>query len=228
MDERHRARPRGPPHPHQRGGLRPLPLGHEGRAGRGVEGPDGTGPGLQRRQGRLPRRSREGALREQARVVRAGLRPHARRRARVRLEPEVREHRPSLEGRLHHPLRVPREDQGGLRRLAGAAEPPSRSLFPREGRGGRGRLAEGDLGGRPRGRLGAGVHDGPQLLRRLPLRAPPGEPPPGPARLFRRAPVRARRPPPRRVLPHELDGARGIDGVVDVRRLTPAGRRTGP
>ncbi len=169
VDERDGARPRRPAHPHQRGRLRALPLGAQGRAGRRVEGPERAVGGLHRRQGCLPRRPREGALRQQARLVRAGLRAHARRRARVRLEPEVRQHRPPLARRLHHPLRVPREDQGGVRRLAGPPEPPRRPVLPREGRRGAGRLAEGHLGRNPRRRLGPGVHDCAELLRRLPL-----------------------------------------------------------
>jgi hypothetical protein len=46
------------------------------------------------------------------------------------------------------------------------------------------------------------------LLRRVPLRAPAGQPAPGPARLLRRAHLRAPRPTAREVLSYELDGPR--------------------
>ena len=64
-----------------------------------------------------------------------------------------------------------------------------------------GRGAGGEAACRP------GVHVGPGVLRRLPRRGAAGEPAAGPARLLRRAHLRARRPASREVLPHRLAGA---------------------
>ena len=89
-----------------------------------------------------------------------------------------------------------------------ALQPPPRSVHRRRDRRRRAGLAANGLGGGrardPRPRL----LERARVLRRLPERAAAGEPDPGPARLLRRPHVRASRPPPRRVLPHELDGRR--------------------
>ena len=66
------------------------------------------------------------------------------------------------------------------------------------------------------GRAGAGVLDGARLLRRVPGRPAAGQPAPGPARLLRRAHVRAHRQAARPVLPHELDGPRRHDVGLDL------------
>ena len=57
------------------------------------------------------------------------------------------------------------------------------------------------------------------LLRRLPHRAPAGEPAAGPARLLRRPHLRARRQAARRVLPHQLDRPRRDDVGLHLQRL---------
>ena len=107
---------------------------------------------------------------------------------------ELRRDRAHVARRLHHPLGVPRQDQGGLRPGPGArrtccstrtsatswaAEPGWRGRSPR-----------------PSARHpGARVLARARVLRRLPQRAAPRQPDPGPARLLRRPHVRAGRPP---------------------------------
>ena len=54
---------------------------------------------------------------------------------------------------------------------------------------------------------GPGLLHGPELLRRVPYGAAPGQSPAGPARLLRRTHVRAPGQAEGPVLPHELDGA---------------------
>ena len=76
VGEHGRPRPRRAADARQRGRLRPVPLGGEGSAGRGGEGPpgDGAAPGGGRAGG-FPRRPREGALRGESRLLRPGVRP---------------------------------------------------------------------------------------------------------------------------------------------------------
>ena len=75
---------------------------------------------------RHPRR----ALRLEDRQLRAGLHAHARGGRRIQLEPQLRRHRADVARRLHHPQRVPRQDQGSLRQESEADEPAARPLFP--------------------------------------------------------------------------------------------------
>jgi 6-phosphogluconate dehydrogenase len=77
-----------------------------------------------------------------------------------------------------------------------------------------GRLAQG-RDSRDRIRCSdAGVLHRAFILRRLPYRTSAGERSAGPARLFWRAHLRARRPAPRQVLPHQLDRT-GRQGFFD-------------
>ncbi len=56
-----------------------------------------------------------GALRLEDRLLRAGLHADARGRQGARLEPQLRRRRTHVARRLHHPLGLPRQDQGSLR-----------------------------------------------------------------------------------------------------------------
>ena len=89
---------------------------------------------VRRRPQGLRRGHPEGPLRVQDRLLRAGLHADARGGQGARLEPELRRHRPHVARRLHHPLGLPREDQGGLRREPRPHQPPPRPLLPRQGR----------------------------------------------------------------------------------------------
>ena len=105
-----------PADPDRRGGAGPLSVGAQGGAGGGLArcsaGPetsfDGDADGIHRRPP-------TGALRLEDRLLRPGLHADARRGGGVRLEPQLRRHRPHVARRLHHPLGLPRQDQGGLR-----------------------------------------------------------------------------------------------------------------
>ena len=120
---------------------------------------------------------------------------------------QLRRHRHGVARRLHHPQRVPGQDQGGLRRPI----PNLSNLLLDEYFNGviercqaswRRVVAQGRGGRRARAR----VHDGARVLRRLPQRAAAGQPAAGAARLLRRPHLRARGPAARQVLPHQLDG----------------------
>ena len=87
-----------------------------------------------------------------------------------------------------------------------------------------GRLAPGRLDGDPERGAGAGVRHRAHLLRRLPCRAPAGQPAAGPARLLRRPHLRAHGPAAREVLPHQLDRPRRHDVGVDLHGVTSRDR----
>ena len=57
----------------------------------------------------------QGALRLEDHQLHPGLHADAGRRPAVQVEPELRRHRPDVARRLHHPQRLPRQDQGGVR-----------------------------------------------------------------------------------------------------------------
>ena len=128
----------------QRGRLRALPLRDEGRARRGAQGAA---------RAREPTfdGDREEFIDDLARALyaskivslRAGLRADARRGRRVRLGAQLRRHRAAVARRLHHPLGVPRQDQGGLRPRPRALEPAARPVLPRATSRRRRRLAPG-------------------------------------------------------------------------------------
>ena len=88
----------------------------------------------------------------------------------------------------------------------GPGEPADGAVLPRRRRRRPGRLAQGDRARRRAGRRGARVLVLAGLLRRLPPRARPGEPDPGPARLLRRPHLPARGQG--RLLPHALVAGR--------------------
>ena len=137
------------------------------------------------------------------------------------LEPELRRHRADVARRLHHPLGLPRQDQGGLRQEPGPGQPAARPVLQR--RRSRGARPPGGawsstavVNWASRCRRSA-TRAG--LLRRLPHRAPAGQPAAGPARLLRRPHLRARRQAARPVLPHQLDRPRRDDLGLDLHRL---------
>ena len=57
----------------------------------------------------------ERPVRLENRQLRPGLHAHARGGQGIRMEPQLRRHRPDVARRLHHPLAFPGQDQGGLR-----------------------------------------------------------------------------------------------------------------
>jgi 6-phosphogluconate dehydrogenase len=97
----------------RRGGLRPLPVGPQGRARRA----HAAGPRAKTFAATATPSSTTcaGALRLQDRQLRPGLHADAGGGQGIRLEPQLRRHRPDVARRLHHPQRLPRQDQGGLR-----------------------------------------------------------------------------------------------------------------
>ena len=112
------ARPRRAADADRRGGVRPLPVGPEGRAGRGQQGAA--------RARRRRRRRRQGAVHRRRRAWRSTPRKIISLRPGLRADDamaageygwklEQRRHRPDVARRLHHPQRLPRQDQGGLR-----------------------------------------------------------------------------------------------------------------
>ncbi|MCK7479277.1 MAG: hypothetical protein M0C28_19375 [Candidatus Moduliflexus flocculans] len=201
------AGPGHPAHPDRRGGLRPLPLGDEGRA-RG--GRQGARRARRRKfagdQQAVRRGHPRGALRLQDRLLRPGLHAHARGGQGVRLEPQLRRHRPDVARRLHHPLA---SSWARSRRPSTRTRTSTNLLLDPffkkaiEGCAGAWRsvVATAVENGHP----GAGLQHGAGLLRRLPQRAAAGQPAAGPARLLRRPHLRARGQAARRVLPHQLD-----------------------
>ena len=121
--------------------------------------------------------------------------------------------------RLHHPLGLPGQDQGGVRRRPEPDQPAGDALLPGSGDRRAGRMA-------PRGRQSdrAGHPDAHHveragLLRRLSPRLAARQPAASPARLLRRAHLRAHRQAARPDVPHELDGrgwgcdGEGVSGV---------------
>src|SRR6185503_8449408 len=167
------------------------------------------------RRGRAP-----GALRVQDRLLRAGLHADARGGRRARLAPQLWRRRAHVARRLHHPLGVPGRHQESLRQGPRPHEPAARPVLPRQGDPEPGRLAPRRGGGGDERRAGAGVHDRARVLRRLPRGPAAGQPAAGAARLLRRAHLRKARQAARRVLPHQLDGARGHHLRLDLLGLS--------
>ena len=77
------------------------------------------------------RRPAPGAVRLEDRLLRAGIPTHARGGEDLRLEPQLRRHRPDVARRLHHPLGLPGQDQGGLRQQSEADQPAARPVLRR-------------------------------------------------------------------------------------------------
>ena len=100
----------GPGHSHhadRRGGLFPLPVGHQRRTrGRREECSKAPTRHLQAIKPAVHRGHPQGALRLEDRLLRPGLHADARRRQGIQVEPELRRHRPDVARRLHHPQRV--------------------------------------------------------------------------------------------------------------------------
>ena len=137
---------------------------------------EGPGRPVRTRQENLHRRRRARPLRQQDHLLRPGIRPHGCDGARVEVGDQQGGRGPDVARRLHHPQRVPGQDQGSVRPRPQAGEPVARSLFPRRDRPLPDRL---EARGRRRGR----VRDprprddlGPGLLRRLPQRTAPRQP----------------------------------------------------
>ena len=177
------------------------------------------GPHARRTGGRagVGRRHRTGALRQQDRLLRPGLRAHGRAGTRIEVGDQPRRRRPDVARRMHHPQRVPGQDQGGVRPRT-RSWPTSCSTRTSATSS----SAASSAGAGPRWRpLGGGI-PAPAMTAALAYfdgyrcAIAAREPAPGPARLFRRPSVRAGRPPSRPVLPHQLDRPRRHDGVVVV------------
>ncbi len=81
----------------------------------GVEGSDRPDGQVQRRPESVHQRHRNGALRQQADLLRARLCLDERDGQGERLEVQQRRRRADVARRLHHPERVPRQDQGSVR-----------------------------------------------------------------------------------------------------------------
>ncbi len=237
MDQRRRARPRRARQRHRRSRVRALPLGAEGRAHRREPRARGPPPAARRTpRGAGAGRPRRPVLLQDLRL-RPGLPAPARRRPGVRLEARLWHHRPDLAGRLHHPRGLSPAHHGGLRGGAEASEPAARPLLRGHAPEGSEALAHGGGVGRRERYRGAHLHVRARLLRRVPRRRAPREPPPGPARLLRRPHLRARGRAARAVLPRGLAGAgapaaAGVPGPARQRRpprvLSGRARRAGP
>ena len=129
---------------HRRGGLRPLPVGPEGRARRRrrrcCTAPSRSFTGDREA---LHRRRRDGPLRQQDHLLRPGLRPDAGDGEGIRLDDQQRGGGADVARRLHHPQRVPGQDQGGVRPQPEPDEPAGRSLLRRRGRAAASRAGAG-------------------------------------------------------------------------------------
>ena len=197
--------------PDRRGRLRPLPLGPEGRARRrrrrSSKGPAARSRPTTASRSSTPSRTPSTPARSSRYAQGFALMDAMARESKWEINNGGS--RPDVARRLHHPQRLPRQDQGGVRPQPQAGEPAARPVLPRRDRPLPARLA---AGGRPR----PSTHGIPlpamtsalAYLRRLPLRPAARQPAPGPARLLRRPHLRARRPAPRPVLPHQLDRPR--------------------
>ncbi len=171
---------------------RTLSAGKDARvaASKLLRGPDAQ---VHRRSQGVRRRHRPRALRLEDHLLRAGLRDDASGGRRVQMGPLLRRDRADVAGRLHHPVEVPGQDQGGVRPGSQAVEPAAGAVLHAEDRGGSGELAAGRGDGGAERDLDPGHRDCAHLLRRVPQRAAAGQPAAGAARLLRRAPVRAHR-----------------------------------
>jgi 6-phosphogluconate dehydrogenase len=110
--------------------------------------------------------------------------------------------------RLHHPLRFPRQDQGRVRHESALPnlllDPYFQGVIERCQAGWRRAVSKAVEAGVPVPAFSTAL----SFFDGYPQRAAAREPAAGPARLLRRAHLRARRPAARQVLPHQLDRQR--------------------
>ena len=137
----------------------------------------------------------------------------------MRLAPEHGRHRADVARRLHHSQRVPGQHQGGVRQGPEAGEPAAGRLLLQRAEQVSGELAQGDHPRHRDRRSDSGVLNRAGVLRWIQNRPLAGEPAAGAARLLRRAHIRASGQAARRVLPHQLDGARRASFVDDLQRV---------
>ena len=74
---------------------------------------------------------RQALLASKTGLLRAGLHAAARGRQGVQVESQLRRHRADVARRLHHPLRLPGQDQGGFRPRRGPEQPAARPVLHR-------------------------------------------------------------------------------------------------
>ena len=114
------ARPGHARHADRRGGVRPLLSALKDErvaAAKVLAGPQGQ---VRRATGRRSSTtSAQASTGLQDHLLRPGLHADARGGQGVQLEPQLRRHRADVARRLHHPLRLPGQDQGGLRQEPG-------------------------------------------------------------------------------------------------------------
>ena len=134
--DRHRgARAGHAGHPHRRGGVRALPLGAQGRSASAPAPSSATATAAasaswsRRRQAAPSSRPSGRRSRLEDRLLRPGLHADAEAAKDVRLAAQLRRDRADVARRLHHPLGLPRQDQGGLRRRGRAEQPAARPLL---------------------------------------------------------------------------------------------------
>ena len=135
------ARPGHAVDPRGRGSVRTLPVIAGGGTRRGREAAAWTCGRLHRGSRCAAGRPGTGGVCGQGCLVCAGVHVDAGCRQGVRLEPQPGRHRADVARRLHHPLRVPGQDQGCVRHRSRPAQPAAGPLFP--GGAGRGRRRRG-------------------------------------------------------------------------------------
>ena len=192
MDEHGGAGRRLAAHADWRGRLCAVALGHERRAAGGVPRLIRRSAAFRRRQNRVHRRHPAGVVRFENRVVCAGVRTDAGGGRDLRLEIELRRDRADVARRLHYPLGVFGENQGGVRPAARSAESALRPIFHGKRRRRASRVAQGGRRRAAERHSDSGVCLRALLLRRLSQRTPSGEPAASAARLFWGAYIRAR------------------------------------
>ena len=207
VDRDRLARPRDPGDPHHGGGLRALLSAFKEERVHAAR----TSERAARRRGPSRRASwktwRRALLAAKTGLVHPGVHAAARSGPGVRLEPGLRTDRAPVARRVHHPQCFPRPRS----RPPSTATPTwpacSGPVLPARARAvaqaaWRRVVARAARTGIPIPAFGAAL----SLLRRYRSRAAARQPHPGPARLFRRPHLRARRPAARGVLPHPVDG----------------------
>ena len=173
-------------HAGDRSGLRPVPVGDEGRPGSREQVAARTGGQIRGRSQGVRRAYPAGALCVEDLQLCAGLRANAGRGGGAQVAVEIRADRASVAGRVHHPRGVFGTHQGSVRCRAEPGELAFGPVFhPGGGKGPAGMAERGQNGGRV-GHSHAGVLRGIGLLRRLSLGQSAGEFAASAARLLRR------------------------------------------